>query len=836
MVKNIFVRWKLLAGFLLLSGVAVTASIAAAAPTAQNKSVSTYEDVVGKSVLLRATGSRGETFTYSVVTPPAHGSVSVSDRTAYYIPSANFNGTDTFKYQAYGSINGWSNVADVTVSVNPVNDAPTAASGLTAETEEGQEVQIQLSGTDIDGDTLTCAAGTATSGTFSVDSGTCVGIFTPWEGYVGNGSAMFQVSDGQATSGYENISINVLNVNETPTVQPISKNILEDNSALIVLQGTDVDKDVLTYRVVEGPTNGTVTLNEAAATYVPTAHFNGTDQFSYVANDGREDSTPAVVSLTISAVNDAPTVAAASYSMSKNQRLTIEFTGSDVDGDALTFGLGATPAHGRLETVSEAMVTYIPEEDFVGTDTFEYWASDGTAYPKAQIIITILEPSSSVAAGVGTVAWEYNVGSSVISGAPAFGNDVIYIGSYLDSTLVYALSAAGELIDTLDIGLNVESSPMVLGNNLVMNTVYTGSTVFETITDTLLGGVALHERLGTMSVGLSDIGAFDETRVWGNQSVMYGRDGSPGRNEDGSIVYAADIFRPEDQTGRTPQLTAIDVATGSELHAVDLPGWTYSSPLFLPNRSTASMKDGLVVVGSEVPDGNETGGSFQGLGGTGELRAYGVDESGAMSETPAWIIESESGFSRGASAASMEGRTVLFAGTQNGTLYGIDPTDGTSIWQIATGANGFGTITVGNDNRTIYAVLAAATNSTVEHPLYANVLAINGLTGQIQWTHALTNKGAVAVVGDQAVYILGADEVLALNERGEELWSLPLTEEPYYGYANIMPETGLLVFAAGNSLMAVQTESTGPSTVSDWPSYRATPSNSGIPQHASIGE
>jgi len=44
----------------------------------------------------------------------------------------------------------------------------------------------------------------------------------------------------------------------------------------------------------------------AASVYSPAANFNGTDSFTYKANDGTADSGVATVTITVTAVNDAP--------------------------------------------------------------------------------------------------------------------------------------------------------------------------------------------------------------------------------------------------------------------------------------------------------------------------------------------------------------------------------------------------------------------------------------------------------------------------------------------------------------------------------------------------
>lgn len=70
---------------------------------------------------------------------------------------------------------------------------------------------------------------------------------------------------------------------------------------------TDIDGDALTAVLVTGPTHGALTLNaNGSFTYTPAVNFNGTDSFTYKANDGTADSGTATVTLTVTPVNDPP--------------------------------------------------------------------------------------------------------------------------------------------------------------------------------------------------------------------------------------------------------------------------------------------------------------------------------------------------------------------------------------------------------------------------------------------------------------------------------------------------------------------------------------------------
>ena len=81
----------------------------------------------------------------------------------------------------------------------------------------------------------------------------------------------------------------------------------EDTAKLITLGTKDVDGDALTYSIVDAPAHGTLSGTGVNPTYTPAANDNGSDSFTYKANDGTVDSNTATVNITVSAVNDPPT-------------------------------------------------------------------------------------------------------------------------------------------------------------------------------------------------------------------------------------------------------------------------------------------------------------------------------------------------------------------------------------------------------------------------------------------------------------------------------------------------------------------------------------------------
>lgn len=94
--------------------------------------------------------------------------------------------------------------------------------------------------------------------------------------------------------------------NEKPTAEGQTVTLDEDTEQPITVSGSDADGDTLTYHVMRWPQHGTLSGRLPNVTYDPDSHYNGSDSFEYVVNDGVASSQTATVALGVSPVNDAP--------------------------------------------------------------------------------------------------------------------------------------------------------------------------------------------------------------------------------------------------------------------------------------------------------------------------------------------------------------------------------------------------------------------------------------------------------------------------------------------------------------------------------------------------
>ncbi len=355
------------------------------APVAQNQSVSVDEDdSVG--IALVATDGDGDSLTYSIVSGPSHGGLSGTAPNVTYTPNADYHGADSFTFRANdGQVN--SNVATVSITVNPVNDAPVANNDSASTAEDtAVTVNVLANDTDVDGDALAVASVTNPPHGSAVKSGSNV-VYTPDAGYSGTDSFSYTVSDGNGGTDTATVTVNVSDVNEAPVAQNQSVSVDEDDSGGIALVATDGDNDTLTYSIVSGPANGALSGTAPNVTYTPAADYNGADSFTFRANDGQVDSNVATVSITVNPVNDAPVANNDSGSTNKDTAVDIDVLANDtdIDGDTLSVASVTQGANGSVVS-NGTNVTYTPDAGFSGTDTFTYAADDGTAESAAATV------------------------------------------------------------------------------------------------------------------------------------------------------------------------------------------------------------------------------------------------------------------------------------------------------------------------------------------------------------------------------------------------------------------------------------------------------------------
>ncbi len=399
---------RLLTTTALLSAAIAPTALAAPnqEPVAQAAAVTVVEDTVLTGAVT-ATDADGDPLRYRLRKGPKRGDVVVNeDGTFTYTPARNATGTDAFTFEAKDK-HGAKSRADVAITITPVNDGPTltVAAITTAEDKAGSST---AAGVDVDGDVLRYRIGTApSSGTATVDEKTGAIAYTPSANVHASDAFDVEVSDGTLTATAR-VTVTVNAVNDAPVATASVARVDEDGSVDGTITASDVDTatdgDRLQYLVWQAPGTGSLRLNErsGAFTYTPKKNVHGTDRFSVEVRDAVGEKSRAEVTVTISPVNDAPTISVAAISTAEDTAGSSKAVGGDIDGDALTYRLGKGPASGSA-TVDEksGAVVYTPNANAHGSDGFDVEVSDGTVTTTARVTVTVNAVNDSPVATAG---------------------------------------------------------------------------------------------------------------------------------------------------------------------------------------------------------------------------------------------------------------------------------------------------------------------------------------------------------------------------------------------------------------------------------------------------
>ncbi|MDB5177477.1 MAG: hypothetical protein JWN75_1145, partial [Candidatus Saccharibacteria bacterium] len=456
----------------LVSAASATAAITVGAtndpPVATAINAAGAEDAASIAITLVATDVDNAVQSYTLQSLPVQGvlyvdaglataavvGVAYTSPNFWFVPTPDGNGATTFAYRATDVLGSTSvAAASVTITVNPVNDAPIAAAAGASGLEDAASIAITLGGSDIDGSLATFTLdGLPASGTLFTDAtlgsaavaGTAYASsafwFVPTADFNGTSSFSYRVTDNLgATSAAAVASFAIAAVNDAPLAANVSAAGLEDAASIaITLAGSDVEGPVASFTLQALPANGVLYTDAALATaavagtaygsgtfwFAPAADFNGTATFSYRVADGQgaASAAAATATITVSSVDDAPVANAASAAgLEDAAAIAVTLSGNDVDGSIASYTLNGLPATGALysDAALTALATagtgyasgtfwFVPAANFNGGAGFDYHVTDnlGAVSGSAATAITVTSvndaPTATAASASGS--------------------------------------------------------------------------------------------------------------------------------------------------------------------------------------------------------------------------------------------------------------------------------------------------------------------------------------------------------------------------------------------------------------------------------------------------
>jgi len=378
------------------------------APVATAQSVTVAYNTA-TAITLSGTDVNGATLTYAIVTGPAHGTLTGTAPALTYTPTANYFGSDSFTFTVNDGVKT-STAATVSITVNPA--APVATNqNVSVNYQTATGITLTATGNG----TLTYAIKTQPAhGTLGTLSGAGV-TYTPANGYSGADSFMFTVTNaGGSSTGLISITVGAAPV--VPVAQPSSVTVVFNTATQITAVAGGGNGHALTYSVVTGPAHGTLgAFSGANITYTPGSTYSGADSFTFDVSDGTSTSNVATISITVT----LPPPVAGNQSVTAAFQTALPITLTATGSGTLTYSIVTTPTHGTLSGTAPT-VTYTPNVNYVGSDSFTFQANNGAASNVATVLINVSAPPVPVPANQ-SVTTAYQTAKAITLSATGSG-------------------------------------------------------------------------------------------------------------------------------------------------------------------------------------------------------------------------------------------------------------------------------------------------------------------------------------------------------------------------------------------------------------------------------
>ncbi|MDF0599064.1 Ig-like domain-containing protein, partial [Psychromarinibacter halotolerans] len=411
-------------------------------PVATDDSYALNEDVfsganLAGGVLANDTDADGDPLTVSLVSGTSNGTLNLNpDGSFTYNPDADFNGTDSFTYLVDDG-NGGTDTATVTLTVNPVDDAPVAVDdSFTTGFETALTITVPGvldNDFDVDGDPLSIASFLQPENGAVVLRPDGSFTYTPDAGFSGTDSFEYSLDDGQGGAVTATVNVEVSPPVSSYSIEDITVNEGDGTVSLLIVRSgdTSVESDILTVSFADGSatdpedyTSGLfLPFNFAAGQTVTSVSVGitddtvveGTETFFLELRDFASNSVLAIGSATIEdddVLNQPPGTVDDGYVLRPGEVLTVAApdgliaNDTDDDGDALEVINFDPAANGTLSVAADGSFVYWPNEGFVGVETLQYTVSDGTDTAVGTVVLevvndapTVVEDAYSIEAG-----------------------------------------------------------------------------------------------------------------------------------------------------------------------------------------------------------------------------------------------------------------------------------------------------------------------------------------------------------------------------------------------------------------------------------------------------
>ncbi|WNO10367.1 retention module-containing protein [Teredinibacter sp. KSP-S5-2] len=385
-----------------------------------------------------------------------------------FVTAPNYEAAETGPYQVTITATDpdglTSNTQTITVNVSDVNEAPSLGADATVSVNEGETLIGNYAGTDPENDTLSYSLSGTDAGLFTIDTNGQLSFVTA-PNYEAGETGPYQViitatdPDG-LTSNTQTITVNVSDVNEAPSLgADATVSVVEGETLVGSFVGSDPENDALTYSL-SGTDAGLFAIDtngQLSFVTAPNYEAGETGPYQVIITatdpDGLTSNTQ-TITINVSDVNEAPQMdTAVTVSVAENTVAVGTFTGTDPDGDPLTYSISGTDVALFTIDSSSGALSFITAPNYEAGETGPY-----------EVVITATDPG-----GLTSNTQTVTINVTDVSEAPVI---TAIDSSVAPSNLVFETTFDGNAFPTS--GGNGQSNA---------NGILPGNLVFEVETD-----------------------------------------------------------------------------------------------------------------------------------------------------------------------------------------------------------------------------------------------------------------------------------------------------------------------------------------------------------------
>jgi VCBS repeat-containing protein len=319
----------------------------------------------------------------SAVTQGAHGTVvNNNDGTVTYTPDADYNGSDSYTYTVTSPV-GITETATVNVTINPVADI----ADDTQTTDEDTAVTTDVLANDnFEGSPVVSAVTQGAHGTV-VNNNDGTVTYTPAADYNGSDSYTYTVTSAAGVTETATVTVTI-----NPVVDVVDDVAVTDEDFAVttdVLANDNFEGSTLVTGVTQGAHGTVVNNNDGTVTYTPDADYNGSDSYTYTVTSPAGVTETATVNVTINPIVD---IADDTQTTDEDSAVTTNVLANDnFEGSPLVTGV-TQGAHGTVVNNNDGTVTYTPDADYNGSDSYTYTVTSPAGVAETATVNVTINP------------------------------------------------------------------------------------------------------------------------------------------------------------------------------------------------------------------------------------------------------------------------------------------------------------------------------------------------------------------------------------------------------------------------------------------------------------